>query len=102
LRWKALGLLAHRGLDHRAGTKATGAHGKGTHAAVRELMAHALKVGIKAAFGLDVGVAHKIANLGLFAAKNAFLAHTFLRICKKTVHFKCGKNKTLAENNSVA
>ena len=87
--WR-LGLLAHRGLGHRARANATGAHGKGAHAAVGELVTHALQIGIEAALGLDVGVAHKIADLGLFAAKDAFLAHTFLRICKKTVRFKCG------------
>ena len=64
-------------------------------------MAHTLKIGVEAALGLDIRVAHKIANLGLFAAKNAFLAHTFLRICKKTVHFKCGKNKALAERTAL-
>ena len=85
-----LGLLTHRGFGHRARTQATGAHRKGAHAAVGELVTHALQIGIEATLGLNVGVAHKIADLGLFAAKDAFLAHTFLRICKKIVHFKCG------------
>ena len=85
-----LGLLTHRGFGHRARAQATGAHRKGAHATVGKLVTHALQIGVEAALGLDVGVAHHITDLGLFAAKNAFLAHTFLRICKKTVRFKCG------------
>ena len=85
-----LGLLTHRGLNNNARAQATGADGKGPHATVGELVTHALQIGIEATLGLNVGVAHKIADLGLFAAKDAFLAHTFLRICKKIVQFKCG------------
>ena len=46
-------------------------------------MTHTLQVGIEAALGLDVGMADKIADLGLFAAEIAFFAHDVLRICRK-------------------
>jgi hypothetical protein len=88
-----LTLLTHQGLDHNARAQATGAHGKSPHTAVRKLVTHTLEVGVKTTLGLDIGMADEVANLGLFAAENAFLAHTILRICKKTVHFTCGKNK---------
>mgnify|MGYP000095938458 CR=1 FL=1 len=64
-------------------------------AAIGELVPNALKVRVEATLGLDVGMADEISNLGLFAAENAFLAHTILRICKKVVHFTCGKNEAL-------
>ena len=93
MRKKVLTLLANQGLGHHARTDATGADGKGPHAAIGELVPNALKVRVEATLGLNVGMADEISNLGLFAAENAFLAHTILRICKKTVYFTCGKNK---------
>ena len=90
-----LSLLAHQGLGNSARADAAGANREGSHAAVGKLVTNALKVGVKTTFGLDIGMADKIANLGLFAAENAFLAHTILRICKKVVHFTCGKNEAL-------
>lgn len=88
-----LTLLAHQGLGDHPGADAAGANRESSHAAVSKLMPNALQVGVKTTLGLDIGMADKIANLGLFAAENAFLAHTILRICKKVVHFTCGKNK---------
>ena len=76
-------LGAGGGLGHHTGAQATGAHGQGAHGAVSELMTHALQVGVEAALGLDVGMADKIADLGLFAAEIAFFAHDVLRICRK-------------------
>ena len=83
MRKKVLTLLANQGLGHHARTDATGADGKGPHAAIGELVPNALKVRVEATLGLDVGMADKIADLGLFAAEIAFFAHTILRICKK-------------------
>ena len=78
-----LALFARDGLGHGTRTQTTGADGQSANTAVRKLVTHALKIGVKAALGLDIGMAHEIANLGLFAAEIAFLAHTILRICKK-------------------
>ena len=87
--------LADNGFRNHAGAQAAGAHGNRADFAVGELVTHVLKVGVEHTLGLDVGMADEITNLGLFAAENAFLAHTILRICKKVVHFTCGKNEAL-------
>lgn len=76
-------MLARDGLGHSARTQAAGADSQCADTAIRELMAHSLKIGVETALGLDIGMAYEIANLGLFAAEIAFLAHTILRICKK-------------------
>ena len=47
-------------------------------------MPYTLEVRVKTTLGLDVGMAHKIADLGLFAAECAFFAHGILRIYRKT------------------
>ena len=69
------GNFAHEGLFHCAGTEATGANTDGTHATGRILVTDALQVRIKAALGLDIGMAHKVAGLGLFAANFTLLRH---------------------------
>lgn len=78
-----LALFAHHGFGHNARTQTAGTDGQSANTAIRKLVTHALKIGVEAALGLDIGMAHEIANLGLFAAEIAFLAHTILRICKK-------------------
>lgn len=53
-------------------------------------MPYTLEVRVKTTLGLDVGMAHKIADLGLFAAECAFFAHGILRIYRKTEVTDCG------------
>ena len=72
--------LADNGLRNHTGAQAAGAHGNRADFAVGELVAHILKVGVEHALGLDVGVAHIVAGLGLFAAKFALLGHDILHI----------------------
>lgn len=72
---KELGLFARQRLDHCARTDTAGTHTEGAYGTVGELMAHLLQVGIEAAFGLDVRVAHKIADLRFLSAEIAFSAH---------------------------
>ena len=69
-----VGLAGDR-LGHQPGTQATGAHVDGAHFTVGKLMPHALQVGVEPAVSFDVGVAHKVTMLGLFAAKFALLGH---------------------------
>jgi hypothetical protein len=69
------GSFAHEGLFHRAGTEAPGANADGAHTTGGVLVTDALQVRIKAAFGLDIGMAHKVAGLGLFAANFALFRH---------------------------
>mgnify|MGYP003623767492 CR=1 FL=1 len=63
------------GLDDRAGTQAARADALGHHTTVGLLVAHVLQVGIKAALGLYVGMAHKVADLGLFSTYFALFRH---------------------------
>lgn len=79
-----VGLLAGGRLGDHAGTNAASADGKGADGTVSKLVAHTLEVRIEATFGLDVGMAHKIADLRLLAAESAFFAHGILRIYRKT------------------
>jgi hypothetical protein len=64
-------------------------------------MAHALQVGVKTTLGLDVGMADKIADLRLFAAKIAFFAHDILRIWKFSV-ITCGMGEASHSGSAIA
>lgn len=70
-------LLALDRLGYYAGTQAAGANAHLAHCAIGSLVANALQIGFKSAFGFDVGMADQIADLGLFAAEFTFLAHIF-------------------------
>lgn len=64
---------------NHTGPQTTGADIQRPHSTVGFLMTHTLQIGIKTTFRLDVGMAHNIADLGLFTAKGAFFAHAVLR-----------------------
>lgn len=72
--------LADNGFHNHAGAQAAGAHGNRADFAVGELVTHVLKVGVEHTLGLDVGMAHIVAGLGLFATKFALLGHDILHI----------------------
>ena len=72
--------LADNGFRNHAGAQAAGAHGNRADFAVGELVTHVLKVGVEHTLSLDVGMAHIVAGLGLFATKFALLGHDILHI----------------------
>ena len=57
--------LADNGFRNHAGAQAAGAHGNRADFAVGELVTPVLKVGVEHTLGLDVGMAHIVAGLGL-------------------------------------
>jgi hypothetical protein len=69
---------ASRGLDNGSGTDTAGAEPNFTHGSVRGLMTHCLQVGTETTFGLDIGMADKVACLRRFSAMLAFSGHDAL------------------------
>ena len=63
------------GLTHRTGAQATGTYAHGSHLPGRILVPHGLQVWIEAALGFNIGMAHKVANLGLFPAYFTLFRH---------------------------
>ena len=70
-------LLANQRFHNKTRTQAASAHSQSRDATVRKLMAHALQIGVKAAFGLDIGMADQIADLRSFSTESAALAHDY-------------------------
>lgn len=67
-------------LLYGAGANAAGANVDGAHFTVGELVANTLQIWIETTLGLDIRVAHQMADLSLFPAHFTLLSHDALRV----------------------
>ena len=94
------------GFANKARAQTTGADIQCPYSPIGLLVAHTLQVWIKTTFCLDVGMAHNIADLGLFTAKGAFFTHAcppFVSLPKSMFLLKVAVSKaTLSAHSGKA